>query len=79
MRAALDRMAREVAAIERIDRDAAIAMLNKSLVKTAPPSRPDRLPAFATRRPASRRAFSFEVWRLAALPTAVRRPRSSAG
>jgi CarD family transcriptional regulator len=26
-------MAREVAAIERIDRDAAIAMLNKSLVK----------------------------------------------
>ena len=32
---ALDRMAREVAAIERIDRDAAIAMLNKSLVKTA--------------------------------------------
>ena len=31
---ALDRMAREVAAIERIDRDAAIAMLNKSLVKT---------------------------------------------
>jgi CarD family transcriptional regulator len=32
---ALDRMAREVAAIERIDRDAAITMLNKSLVKTA--------------------------------------------
>ena len=32
---ALDRMAREVAAIERIDREAAIAMLNKSLVKTA--------------------------------------------
>ena len=31
---ALDRMAREVAAIERIDRDAAIAMLNKSRVKT---------------------------------------------
>ena len=31
---ALDRMAREVAAIERIDRDAAITMLNKSLVKT---------------------------------------------
>ena len=31
---ALDRMAREVAAIERIDRDAAIGMLNKSLVKT---------------------------------------------
>src|SRR4030095_8554422 len=31
---ALDRMAREVAAIERIDREAAIAMLNKSLVKT---------------------------------------------
>ena len=30
---ALDRMAREVAAIERIDRDAAIAMLNKSLIK----------------------------------------------
>ena len=30
---ALDRMAREVAAIERIDREAAIAMLNKSLVK----------------------------------------------
>jgi len=32
---ALDRMAREVAAIERIDRDAAISMLNKSLVKAA--------------------------------------------
>jgi len=32
---ALDRMAREVAAIERIDRDAAITMLNKSLVKAA--------------------------------------------
>ena len=32
---ALDRMAREVAAIERIDRDAAINLLNKSLVKTA--------------------------------------------
>ena len=32
---ALDRMAREVAAIERIDRDAAINMLNKSLVKAA--------------------------------------------
>ena len=32
---ALDRMAREVAAIERIDRDAAIAMLNKSLIKQA--------------------------------------------
>ncbi|CAN7315771.1 CarD family transcriptional regulator [Phenylobacterium sp. LjRoot225] len=32
---ALDRMAREVAAIEQIDRDAAITMLNKSLVKTA--------------------------------------------
>ena len=31
---ALDRMAREVAAIERIDRDAAISLLNKSLVKT---------------------------------------------
>jgi CarD family transcriptional regulator len=30
---ALDRMAREVAAIERIDRDAAINLLNKSLVK----------------------------------------------
>ena len=30
---ALDRMAREVAAIERIDRDAAITILNKSLVK----------------------------------------------
>ena len=30
---ALDRMAREVAAIEQIDRDAAISMLNKSLVK----------------------------------------------
>jgi CarD family transcriptional regulator len=30
---ALDRMAREVAAIERIDRDAAISLLNKSLVK----------------------------------------------
>jgi CarD family transcriptional regulator len=28
-------MAREVAAIERIDRDAAITMLNKSLVKAA--------------------------------------------
>ena len=32
---ALDRRARDVAAIERIDRDAAIAMLNKSLVKAA--------------------------------------------
>ena len=32
---ALDRMAREVAAIERIDREAAIIILNKSLVKTA--------------------------------------------
>ena len=32
---ALDRMAREVAAIERIDREAAISLLNKSLVKTA--------------------------------------------
>ncbi len=30
---ALDRMAREVAAIEQIDRDAAIGILNKSLVK----------------------------------------------
>ena len=30
---ALDRMAREVAAIERIDRDAAITLLHKSLVK----------------------------------------------
>jgi CarD family transcriptional regulator len=35
---ALDRMAREVAAIERIDRDAAIAMLNKSLVKAPAPA-----------------------------------------
>ena len=33
---ALDRMAREVAAIERIDRDAAVAMLNKSLLKAPP-------------------------------------------
>ena len=32
---ALDRMAREVAAIERIDRDAAISLLNQSLVKVA--------------------------------------------
>ncbi|HUO21006.1 MAG TPA: CarD family transcriptional regulator [Caulobacteraceae bacterium] len=32
---ALDRMAREVAAIERIDRDAAIGILNKSLSKAA--------------------------------------------
>jgi CarD family transcriptional regulator len=32
---ALDRMAREVAAIERIDRDAAIGILNKSLQKAA--------------------------------------------
>ena len=32
---ALDRMAREVAAIERIDRDAAIGILTKSLVKAA--------------------------------------------
>ena len=30
---ALDRMAREVAAIERIDREEAITILNKSLVK----------------------------------------------
>ena len=32
---ALDRMAREVAAIERIDREAAIGLLTKSLVKAA--------------------------------------------
>ena len=32
---ALDRMAREVAAIERIDREAAIGILTKSLVKAA--------------------------------------------
>ncbi len=32
---ALDRMAREVAAIERIDREAAIGILNKSLTKAA--------------------------------------------
>ena len=32
---ALDRMAREVAAIERIDREAAVAILTKSLVKAA--------------------------------------------
>ena len=32
---ALDRMAREVAAIEQIDRDAAIGLLNKSLIKAA--------------------------------------------
>jgi CarD family transcriptional regulator len=32
---ALDRMAREVAAIERIDRDAAITLLHKSLIKAA--------------------------------------------
>ncbi len=32
---ALDRMAREVAAIERIDRDAAVAILTKSLTKAA--------------------------------------------
>lgn len=32
---ALDRMAREVAAIERIDREAAVAMLTKSLTKAA--------------------------------------------
>ena len=32
---ALDRMAREVAAIERIDRDAAITLLHKSLQKAA--------------------------------------------
>jgi CarD family transcriptional regulator len=32
---ALDRMAREVAAIEQIDRDAAIGLLTKSLVKAA--------------------------------------------
>ena len=32
---ALDRMAREVAAIEQIDRDAAISILNKSLQKAA--------------------------------------------
>ncbi len=33
---ALDRMAREVAAIERIDRDAAVAILNKNLIKAVP-------------------------------------------
>jgi len=32
---ALDRMAREVAAIEKIDRDAAVGMLTKSLTKAA--------------------------------------------
>ena len=32
---ALDRMAREVAAIERIDRDAAVGLLTKSLIKAA--------------------------------------------
>ena len=32
---AVDRMAREVAAIEKIDRDAAISLLNKSLLKPA--------------------------------------------
>ncbi len=32
---ALDRMAREVAAIEQIDRDAAISLLSKSLIKAA--------------------------------------------
>ena len=32
---ALDRMAREVAAIERIDREAAIGILTKSLTKAA--------------------------------------------
>ena len=32
---ALDRMAREVAAIEKIDRDAAVGILNKSLQKAA--------------------------------------------
>jgi CarD family transcriptional regulator len=32
---ALDRMAREVAAIERIDRDAAVSLLHKSLLKAA--------------------------------------------
>ena len=32
---ALDRMAREVAAIERIDRDAAVNLLHKSLLKAA--------------------------------------------
>lgn len=32
---ALDRMAREVAAIEKIDRDAAVGLLNKSLLKVA--------------------------------------------
>ena len=32
---ALDRMAREVAAIEQIDRDAAVALLSKNLIKTA--------------------------------------------
>ena len=32
---ALDRMAREVAAIEKIDRDAAVGLLTKSLIKAA--------------------------------------------
>jgi CarD family transcriptional regulator len=32
---ALDRMAREVAAIEKIDRDSAVAILNKNLTKAA--------------------------------------------
>jgi CarD family transcriptional regulator len=34
---ALDRMAREVAAIERIDRDAAVVILNKNLLKAPAP------------------------------------------
>lgn len=34
-KSALDRMAREVAAIEQIDRDAAISLLHKSLLKAA--------------------------------------------
>ncbi len=33
---ALDRMAREVAAIEKIDRDAAVGLLTKSLIKAEP-------------------------------------------
>ena len=40
---ALDRMAREVAAIEQIDRDAAIGMLTKSLVKQPGPPPPREL------------------------------------
>src|SRR4029079_15930460 len=57
---ALDRMAREVAAIERIDHDAAIGILNKSLIKAV--AAYDHLYLRSAETPGIRRAFSFAPW-----------------